>query len=80
MATKTPSTRRPPAGDTTRSARAVAHLERLQEAKGKRLVVDLDASGREALEALLEVGYGATQREVVVSALTAAAAKLKKKA
>lgn len=43
-----------PVGDQTRTAQAVAHLERLQEAKGKRLVVDLDASGREALEKLLE--------------------------
>lgn len=80
MAKKSPSPRRPPSGDTTRTARAVAHLERLQEAQGKRLVVDLDATGREALEALLESGYGGTQKEVVVKALTAAAAKLKKKA
>ena len=35
---------------------------------------------RAALEALLEAGYGTTQKEVVGKALTAAAAKLKKKA
>ncbi len=80
MATKSVAQLRQPAGDTTRTARAVAHLERLQDAKGKRLLVDLDAGAREALEALLKAGYGTTQKEVVGKALTAAAAKLKRKA
>lgn len=66
--------------DMTRTVRAVAHLERLQESRGKRLLVDLDASAREALEGLLEAGYGATQKEVVAKALTAAAARVKKMA
>lgn len=69
-----------PVGDVTRTARAGAYLERLEEAKGKRLVVDLDAGGRQALELLLEAGYGASQKDVVIKALTAAGAKLKKKA
>lgn len=73
--TGTPAARRRPAGDTTRTARAVAHLERLQDAKGKRLVVDLDAAGREALEALLESGYGTSQKEVVIRALVEVVAK-----
>ncbi|TXI24200.1 MAG: hypothetical protein E6Q67_02995 [Roseateles sp.] len=79
MATK-PETRKKPAGDTTRTARAVAHLERLQEAKGKRLVVDLDAPGREALEALQQAGYGTSQKEVVIKALLHAASKVTKAA
>ena len=45
-----------PIGDVTRSARAGAYLERLEEAEGKRLVVDLSAPGRVALERLLEGG------------------------
>lgn len=64
--------------DVTRSTRAAAHLERLVEAKGKRLVVDLDEPARVALEVLLSAGYGSTQREVVAKALKAAAAKFKK--
>lgn len=61
-----------PIGDVTRTARAKAHLERLDEAKGKRLVVDLNAPGRMALERLLEGGYGDSQKEVVIKALIAA--------
>ncbi len=69
-----------PVGDRTRTARAAAHLERLEEAKGKRLVVDLDAEGRRALEELLSAGYGETQKEVVVRALIAAHADSNTKA
>lgn len=61
-----------PTGDVTRTARAGAYLERLEEAKGKRLVVDLNASGRVALERLLEGGYGDSQKDVVIKALIAA--------
>lgn len=61
-----------PVGDVTRTARAGAYLERLEEAKGKRLVVDLNAPGRMALERLLEGGYGDSQKEVVIKALIAA--------
>lgn len=43
-------------GDITSTARARAHLERLGDAKGKRLVVDLDATARTALEGLFEAG------------------------
>lgn len=61
-----------PVGDVTRTARAGAYLERLEEVKGKRLVVDLNAPGRMALESLLEGGYGDSQKEVVIKALIAA--------
>lgn len=53
-----PKTRNKPSGDTMRTARAVAHLERLQEPKWKRLLVDLDPPGRETQEALQKAGYG----------------------
>jgi hypothetical protein len=69
-----------PIGDVTRTARAVAHLERLGANNGKRLVVDLDASGTMALEELLSAGYGETQKAVVVKALLAASAGLKTRA
>ncbi len=58
-----------PVGDTTRTERAKAHLERLADAKGKRLLVDLSAEGHEALQALLADGYGATNKAVVDRAL-----------
>lgn len=61
--------------DTTKTPRQRTYLERLAEGKGKRLVVDLDASGRADLEALLASGYGASQKEVVTKALAAAAKK-----
>lgn len=68
-----------PIVDLTRTARAKAHLERLEASKGKRLVVDLDSDGLAALESLLAVGYATTQRAVVVRALIAAAAKRNRK-
>lgn len=58
--------------DPTRTKRAKEHLARLAKSKGKRLLVDLDASGREALDALLGHGYGKSQREVVIKSLCAA--------
>lgn len=69
-----------PSGDVTRTARAKKHLERLEAAQGKRLLVDLDAISTEALVGLLSVGFGATQKEVVQKALQAQAKKLVKKA
>lgn len=65
-------------GDATRTERAKAHLERLAEANGKRLLVDLDAQGHEALNALLEHGYGATNKAVVIRALVAASKRVVK--
>lgn len=41
------------AGDTTRNERAKAHLESLERASGKRLLVDLGAEGNAALGELL---------------------------
>lgn len=67
-----------PQGDTTRTERAKAHLERLTEAKGKRLLVDLDAEGSAALSELLASGYGATNKAVVNRALIAAIKRVKK--
>lgn len=61
--------------DVTRTARQEDYLERLADAKGKRLVVDLDANGRMALEALMSAGYGTTRRDVVIRALCEAARK-----
>lgn len=59
--------------DTTKTPRQRAYLKRLAEGEGKRLVVDLDGSGRADLEALLASGYGGSQKEVVTKALAAAA-------
>lgn len=67
-----------PVGDTTRTERAKAHLERLEQANGKRLLVDLSADGHAALNALLAGGYGATNRAVVERALIAAVQRTKK--
>lgn len=66
-------------GDLTRTARARAQLKRLDEAQGKRLVVDLDAAGRAALERLHEGGYGESQRAVVIKALLFAEKEFGKK-
>ncbi len=67
-----------PKGDTTRTDRAKAHLERLEQASGKRLLVDLDADGHAALKALLADGYGVTNKAVVNRALIAASKRIKK--
>lgn len=66
-----------PQGDTTRTQRAKAHLERLENANGKRLLVDLDAEGHAALNALLAAGYGETNKAVVSRALVAASKRIK---
>ena len=65
--------------DETSTARGVAHLDRLAAAKGKRLVVDLDQPALESLEALLAVGYGKTQRQVVCKMLVEVAKRVVKK-
>ena len=67
-----------PQGDTTRTKRAKAHLERLEKAEGKRLLVDLDVHGYAALLVLLEQGYGATNKAVVNRALMDASQRIKK--
>lgn len=68
-----------PVGDRTRAARAAAHLVRLGESKGKRVVVDLGADEREALEGLLAVGYATTQSDVIRKALIEAATRYDQK-
>ncbi|POR07979.1 hypothetical protein [Diaphorobacter sp. LR2014-1] len=67
-----------PLGDVTRTARAKAHLERLEKSNGKRLLVDLDAEGSDALAALLVSGYGPTNKAVVNRALIAASKRIRK--
>ena len=61
-----------PLGDTTRTARAGTYLNRLAQAEGQRLVVDLPESACNALEKLMNSGYGDTKRAVVIRALLAA--------
>jgi hypothetical protein len=68
-----PATKPKRGRDVTKTARQASYLERLESGEGKRLVVDLDATGRADLEALLSAGYGATQKDVVLRALRAAA-------
>jgi hypothetical protein len=68
-----------PVGDTTRTVRANAHLERLAANNGKRLVVDLPADANEALASLLAAGYSDTQKGVVSKALLAAKSRQRKK-
>lgn len=58
-----------PVGDVTRTARSARHQVRLAEAKGKRVVVDAPAPVVEAMEGLLALGYGATQKEVFCNAV-----------
>lgn len=65
-------------GDLTRSKRAAEYLERLKENKGKRIVVDLDATAVVAMGDLLAVDYAESQKAVVVKALMAAHARIKK--
>ena len=65
-------------GDATRTVRAKAHLERLENANGKRLLVDLDAEGHDALKALLAAGYGETNKAVVNRARVAASRHIRK--
>lgn len=72
------ATKKAPVGDTTRTERAKAHLERLEKADGKRLLVDLDAEGHAALNALLAGGYGTTNKAVVNRALIAASKRIKR--
>lgn len=65
-----------PVGDVTRTARAKSLLVRLNESGGKRLPVDFDAEGVQALQTLLANGYAGTQKDVVLRAVKEAAKKL----
>ncbi len=64
---------------TTSTERAKGHLERLEQKKGRRLLVDLDESGAEALDVLMTHGYGPTYRQVVQMALIAASKPFRKR-
>lgn len=65
-----------PVGDVTRTDRAKALLVRLNESGGKRLPVDFDAEGVQALQMLLAAGYAGTQKDVVLRAVKEAAKKV----
>lgn len=65
-----------PVGDVTRTARAKSLVQRLQEAGGKRAVIDFDADGVQDLQKLLSAGYASTQREAVLKAVKEAAKKV----
>lgn len=58
--------------DYTITNRAKSHLERLLDSGGKRLVVDLDATSVVQLSDLIEKGYGATQKDVILKAIAEA--------
>lgn len=62
-----PVTKKSGALDSTE--RGKSYLDRLSKSKGRRLVIDLDESGKDALEKLLNTGYGMSQKEVVTKAL-----------
>lgn len=61
--------------DYTITDRAKSHLERLLDGGGKRLVVDLDAQSVMRIRDLIEKGYGATQKDVVIKAIVEAHSK-----
>lgn len=64
----------PHVGDTTLTARAKRHLLNIGSKGGKRVVVDLDKRGHEALQRLVAAGYGGgTQRGAVNEAVSRAA-------
>lgn len=71
--------KKPPAGDTTQTARSKTFLQRLEESGGKRVVIDFDAEGHEALQHLLSLGYGTTMKDVVIRAVVAASARRTKR-
>ena len=62
-----------PVGDVTRTARAKSLVQRLQDAGGKRAVIDFDSDGVKDLQKLLSAGYASTQREAVLKAVKEAA-------
>lgn len=64
-----------PVGDVTSTKRAKTHLQRLEESGGKRVVTDFDAEGHAALQQLLAMGYGGTQKDAVIRAVVEAAAR-----
>lgn len=77
---KMPTKKSAPVGDVTRTARSARHLVRLAEAKGRRVVVDMPAPVCNALDELLASGYGASQKDVICTAVLEIAAKRVKKA
>ncbi len=52
--------------------RARKYLIDLKAVKGKRLLVDLDQEGKEALWFLIKNGYASSQKDAVIKALIAA--------
>ncbi len=64
-----PKSKPAPVGDLTRTERSARHRERLAAANGRRVVVDMPEPVTQALDSLLDSGYGSTQKEVVCNAL-----------
>ncbi len=62
--------------DKTSSKRAASHLERLAEAGGKRLPIDLGAEHLAKLEELKTAGYGSSAANVIRKAIEDAHARL----
>lgn len=67
-----------PVGDVTRTARAEAYLKRLTEAKGKRVVVDFNATVLTALEELVARGYADTQSAAIRRAIQDASKRIQR--
>ena len=65
--------------DKTSTKRQSAHLERLQENKGKRLPVDLDGDRLGKLDDLVGVRYGESKAAVIRRAIDEAHKKVIKK-
>lgn len=59
-------------GDATRTARARTYLQRLEESGGKRVATDFNAEAHTALQRLLNIGYGETQKDVLTRAVVEA--------
>ena len=66
--------------DKTSSKRAASHLERMVEAKGKRVPIDFDAERLEKMDTLIQAGYGESKAAVVRKAIDDVYKKLIKKA
>lgn len=74
MSEKMRPARKPTAAKTS-TKRQVAHLGRLEQEGGKRMVVDLSGEELEMRNALKDEGYGATYADVMRRALREAHAR-----
>jgi Arc/MetJ-type ribon-helix-helix transcriptional regulator len=58
-----------PAPSSLSTSRVRLHLDKLAQSEGKRIVIDLPAEDRMALDHLISRGYGSNQSDVVRKAL-----------